>query len=117
MCRTIRIDPAEAARALRAIPSDKRSEASRQNGRRNRKGHGGRPRHAPTTYRLHGSGPGFPKGGEFGGYLATIDDCEAAARMSLKPGQTLSAFRGESSTPTARWTADETGRVVRVRTF
>jgi hypothetical protein len=117
MCRTVRIDPADAARALRAIPSERRAEASRANGRHNRKGHGGRPRHDPCTYKLHASGAGFPEGGEFGGYLGTLDDCEAAARTSLKPGQVLSAFRGESSTPTARWAADETGRVARVRTF
>ena len=110
MCRTLKIDPAEAARALRAIPSDRRSEASRLNGRKNRKGHGGRPRFPGSEYRL-------TIDGEPAGAVRVLDDAAEVALTFLEAGQTLEAFRCESKTPTARWQADEAGKVRRVQAF
>jgi len=117
VCRTIKIDPAEAARALRAIPSDRRSEASRLNGRRNRPGHGGRPRFKTDTYRMVFSGAVAVPEAEPGGTVATFDDAEAVARTVLTPGDALTIYRGNSTSPSARWEADSAGRVLRVRTF
>lgn len=118
MCRTIRIDPSEAARALRAIPSEKRSEASRLNGRKNRPGHGkGRPRFKGDEYRVVVYDPSEFPGGQSAGAVRVLDDAAEIALSFLKPGQRLDAHRGESKTPTARWEADETGKVRRVPTF
>jgi len=108
MCRTI--NAKDAARALRAIPSDKRTEASRMNGRQNRKGHGGRPRFKGDEY-------GLMIDGEPAGAVRVLDDAAEVALTFLKTGQRLEAFRGASRTPTARWIADEAGRVKRVPTF
>lgn len=114
MHRTVRIDPKDAAQALRAIPSEVRSEASRLNGRKNRPGHGkGRPRFPKDTYTLAYSGPTV-NGEERGGAVATFDDAEAIARTVLAPLHTLTIYRGDSTSPSARWESDDAGRVKRV---
>jgi hypothetical protein len=106
----------DAARALRAIPSDVRSEASRVNGRKMKPGHGGRPKFARDTYTLAYSGPTV-NGEERGGSVATYDDAAEIALSVLAPLHTLTIYRGESTSPSARWTADENGKVRRVQAF
>lgn len=52
--------------------------------------------------------------GESCGAVETYDDAAEIALFTLKPGQRLEMFRGESRSPSARWVCDETGKVKRV---
>jgi len=113
MCRTIRINPQDAARALRAIPSERRAEASRANGRRNPKGHGGRPKFKPDEYKLLVYSDANPAG-ELAGSVRVLDDAAEVALTFLRPGETLRAFRGASATATAQWECDVNKIVRRV---
>lgn len=114
MCRTQRrrkpVDPSEAARALRAIPSEIRADASRANGR-----HGGRPRHPRDAYVVMMTGPGCADEGDSAGVCRTLDDCEAIARQLLQPGQGATAYRQGHGSPSARWLCEaEAGKIRRV---